>query len=725
MESLHIEFVTDGWWLVLVLAAAVGAALWYYAVHRALVSGWARIVLVVLRSLGIGLLAAVLFQPVVRFFSSREEPPRVAVVVDNSASMRIRDGRFDRSRIVRRALEQIADAFPSSAVVPLRFGRTAELLPVFALDSFRLDENATDLEAPFDFLAHRRGDNIQAVVLVTDGAYNSGAMPLYAAEDFGKPIFSVGVGDTAGIADIAVVSLVTNERGFKDVGMPVQVSFTADGISGEATLVLLDGGNEVARQRIQLAPTQRFYRHVFEYTPHNEGTRKLTARIEPVNGEYTTINNTLSEFVRVLPNERRVVLIAGAPSPDVAFISQLIGSDPSIRLRTFIQKFGAEFYGAAPTEADLRGAESIVLVGFPIASSSDALVALIADVAKRGKPILLVASQALDPRKLAVLDPVLPFSVERWNAAEMQVTCHLTERGSLHALMQPSEDRAPASDAWNDLPPIFRPEAFVIPKPGAEVLATIKVGTTSLDEPLIVARASGERRSVAILGYGLYRWKLLGEGIERVRGKQTHSPIGAFLSNSLRWLSSDENSKKVRIRTSKRHYISGEPVEFIADVQDDALRPIDDATVTVSIRSSQRQFELVLQPTGNGRYIAALQSLAGGDYSFVGRAQRSSQVLGTDEGRFTVGERSLEYQDLRKNAQLLRILAERTGGEVIDADQLDAHRLWQRIEKLPGFRPRVVTGTRTLAIWNSWLMLALAIAAFAAEWYLRKRLGLV
>jgi hypothetical protein len=117
--------------------------------------------------------------------------------------------------------------------------------------------------------------------------------------------------------------------------------------------------------------------------------------------------------------------------------------------------------------------------------------------------------------------------------------------------------------------------------------------------------------------------------------------------------------------------------------------------------------------------------LAGGDYSFRGNALRGKQLLGTDEGRFTVGEIMLEYQSIPMNATLLRTLAERTGGAFYEADHLDAQALWQRIEKLPNFQPRIVTESRTIAVWNSWVLLALAISAFALEWYLRKRYGVV
>ncbi|GIV49701.1 MAG: hypothetical protein KatS3mg038_0222 [Candidatus Kapaibacterium sp.] len=245
MESLHIELGTSWWWYALVLVALAAASVWYYAAHRSALHQGQRAVLAVLRWLGLALLVSALFMPVARIVSSWTDRPQVAVVVDNSASMRIRDNRFDRSAVARAVVEGIRSAFPADAVLPLRVGRTVETLPALVRDSFRFDEGATNLEAPFAVLAQRRTENVQAVVLITDGAYNTGGMPLYEALSLGKPVFTVGIGDTAPVKDVAITTLVSNERGYKGVEMPVQVSFTADGIEGIATLVLSDGGQEV------------------------------------------------------------------------------------------------------------------------------------------------------------------------------------------------------------------------------------------------------------------------------------------------------------------------------------------------------------------------------------------------------------------------------------------------------------------------------------------------
>ena len=43
----------------------------------------------------------------------------------------------------------------------------------------------------------------------------------------------------------------------------------------------------------------------------------------------------------------------------------------------------------------------------------------------------------------------------------------------------------------------------------------------------------------------------------------------------------------------------------------------------------------------------------------------------------------------------------------------------------PRFKPRELTNTRDFEIWNSWPLLMLALIFFGAEWFMRKRLGML
>jgi len=49
------------------------------------------------------------------------------------------------------------------------------------------------------------------------------------------------------------------------------------------------------------------------------------------------------------------------------------------------------------------------------------------------------------------------------------------------------------------------------------MVASFKVNNVPLNEPFIITRNINSRKSVAIIGYGLYRWKLLGYALKLQR----------------------------------------------------------------------------------------------------------------------------------------------------------------------------------------------------------------
>src|SRR5207253_9283537 len=53
--------------------------------------------------------------------------------------------------------------------------------------------------------------------------------------------------------------------------------------------------------------------------------------------------NSRTAYVKVKSNKRRYVLIAGGPNPDVAFLKRLLGADPNIEVKSFVQRGGPEF----------------------------------------------------------------------------------------------------------------------------------------------------------------------------------------------------------------------------------------------------------------------------------------------------------------------------------------------------------------------------------------------
>ena len=199
--------------------------------------------------------------------------------------------------------------------------------------------------------------------------------------------------------------------------------------------------------------------------------------------------------------------------------------------------------------------------------------------------------------------------------------------------------------------------------------------------------------------------------------------VEEFLSNTVRWLTTREDDRPVRVQTVKELFESQEPVEFTGQVYDPTYAPIEDAEIQVRITRGGTVSQLSLNPLGNGRYEGATEQLEEGDYSFSAVVSVGGRPLAEERGTFSVGGLNVEFQETRMNALLLRQLATRTGGRYYKASAIET--LADDIAALPGFRPREVVQSSEIELWNKSWMLVLVVTFFAAEWILRKRSGML
>ena len=276
---------------------------------------------------------------------------------------------------------------------------------------------------------------------------------------------------------------------------------------------------------------------------------------------------------------------------------------------------------------------------------------------------------------------------------------------------------------WNGLPPVYRTETFVEPTAGSQVLATMRVGNASLEEPLIMKRDDGRTRSIAVLGYGIYRWRLLGSAPAQSRGQTTIDVLDAFTTNSVAWLRVRDSERRITVVPTQSFYATGEPVSFVASVQDEAYRVVDDAEVRVVVTSSAGDRSVVLALQGSGRYASSLGALPPGDYTFVGIVTRRGEPLAQRRGRFTVGDLQIEDIAVVRNAPLLSALAQRTGAHAVSRSEADS--IVRMLLADPRMRDVVRTRDREFPIYHLPWLVVLAITSFAAEWALRKRRGMV
>jgi uncharacterized membrane protein len=338
----HFQCVGWPWWVVVPLAGlAVWALLGVQAPELNAQPPGVRRALRWLRGAACAALLLTLLEPTLTHSRRVAEPPLVAVLVDESASMSLKDRQMHPTRRLSEAvglgllapalrpaftnatrqaesdLRLIETAGPDSAVQQgvrqlgewTRFRRACEvvrrtLVPqfeksarvrVFGFDeqllpldptspTNRISGKGTDLEAPLTALTRDWAqENVGAVILVTDGRQTAGRDPSPVARALrarGALVGAVLVGDPAPPSDAVVAELTGSGEVFVDESIFLDARFRVVGESGRSwDLVLAQDGHDVQRRPVRVSGDWQTER--FESPARQAGTAVFQVRIEP------------------------------------------------------------------------------------------------------------------------------------------------------------------------------------------------------------------------------------------------------------------------------------------------------------------------------------------------------------------------------------------------------------------------------------------------------------
>ncbi|MEM6784990.1 MAG: hypothetical protein AAF624_14815 [Bacteroidota bacterium] len=635
-------------------------------------------------------------------------------MVDDSQSLTL----DDTPGTLQAALGDVAKlGVPDEALRRYTFAEDA--IPYTPADSLTLVGTRTDLARALTTVADDLdSDNLAGVVVLSDGRSTSGRNPIYLAERYPVPIYTVVVGDTTAQRDVRISRIVTNEIAYVDVEIPVQVGVLHDGFEGERVSVsLLEDGQLLARETLTLGTGGTEATLDVRVTPRSPGLRRYTLAVSSLAGEVTTRNNATVVTIQVLENRRRVLFVAAAPGPDISALRRLVASDPDTEAVVRTQRSPGQFYeGPLPSSVD--DFDLLVLAGYPGSAADGTTARRLAAAAADGLPVLFVLSQQTDPTVLQQsFGDVLPVLPERSRPLYYEAQMALTASGAFHPVLDVPSSR----ERLDRLPPVLYNESRWRATPDAQTLATIQVAGAVLDDPLLVVRRRSGIRSAALLGAGTWRWANLPEDLEDMAGFYP-----SLTENLLRWLTTRADRRPVRVRPTRDLYGEGETVTLTGQVYDEALVPVSDATVEVTVTAPDgTTTPHVMRALGSGRYALDLGARPSGTYRYTTSASLTSAgtVLGEDAGSFAVGALALEFQNPTADAALMRQLAQRSGGMVVPAN--DVGQLGTLLNQPGRFSPRAVETERETPLWHMPWWLAAIVGLLAIEWVLRKRSGMV
>ncbi len=684
---------------LLLLAALAGALAWFvYRNSVPKLAGTHRWILPGLRFLVLFMLLAFLFEPVWRNAVNRIAPPVLAILVDESQSM-----------------TQHADlsALPDIDGEIQMFGFGGDVRELDDFSAARDSAPRTNIGSALQSVQETLQDiPLRGVLLFSDGRYNTGPNPLYVAADYGLPIHTVVVGDTAQPKDLRITRISTNEIAYAGQAVPVEATLLLQGYDqAEVIVSLYETDSLISTAPLMLTPGEATA--ALAFTPTEEGLHQYVITVTTLQDEASSQNNRATFTTRVLQQTQRVLLLAAAPHPDVGILRTLIGQNGTREVHSFVQKNRNSFYeGALPASLDEYAL--IVLAGYPGRGTDSAPADRVWHAVSAGTPLLFVLGEQTDLGFLqSAWTDILPAVPLRGLMQFDEAMFVPTPAGLQHPILD-----LPEAD-WTTLPPLTFGTGQWDLSPDAQVLAQASVRGVDLETPMLIVRSRSGHRSAALLGTGTWRWLNLPE--DPLVSPRLWPQI---LNNLVQWLTAPDDDRRVRVSPVTSTFDGAEPVVFSGQVYDESLRPVSDASVTLDITAPDgTQFPFTLQSVGSGRYTLSLDVLPEGAYTYAAQATRLDTPLGTDNGMFTVGALNLEFRETRANASLLRQIAFRSGGSFLTPGDLE--NLPDLLAADPSFTPEVSTLSVDLDLWQWPFALVLLLVLLSSEWVLRKRSGLV
>jgi hypothetical protein len=673
-----------------------------------------------LRVATVVLVVLLLMEPILGLSVRRKRKPLVAILVDASESMRAEDtGRARHDAALEVLASEAVDRLQEGARVAwYSFSDGLRRLQREDLSSLRWEGPATDIAGALDGLKEASlGKGLVAALLVSDGGHNLGGRPERAAEDLGVPIYTVGVGNPEPPRDLALVSSTIDPVAYVGQELGIEIGLRSSGYEGVQDLLQVDeAGRRLASHPVRLLEGEQSV--VVNVTPETPGRHVYRVSIAPREGERSSANNAVMVSTEILESRIRVLVVAGGPSPDFAYLRRLLGDDPNVEAEVIVPDGSAgRATRARESLASLTDRDLVVLFDPPAQILTGDVGGRVASFVDGGGALLFVAGPVGSARPGPALARVLPlrFGGDGHPYRSDRFPIRIPETAYGHPIMRISEDPRADRDAWGELPPLVAYCGNNGLSPGATALAehpAERVGSGRL--PMVAVGPVGRGKSMAVTCRGFWRFGLMMWGI----GSDDAVSRG-FWTQAVRWLVTRQDVDRVRASVDRPIYRSGEPIGFRVLVLDELLQPLEGAQVVVAVTDSAGTRETVLRDEGRGRYNGRMRGFSQGDYAFRVRAEREGTQPAECTGRFVVGRYSLEFEELRMNAELLREIALRSAGAALEPGGLR-----QALENLPLSR-QPETVTYRFGLWGRRWPLVLLVVLLGVEWTVRRRRGMV
>jgi len=696
--------------------------------------------LTLLRTLALVLVVFCLFQPVLLRPVDSEQRAHIAVLLDDSLSMRIADTDPSRADFIRTQFSTQGDNLRTQLerdyeLALFRFGVTAE--PVTGVEELNFAQAGSDLVAALDYTAQAlSGLPLAGVVVVSDGGVRSdrslsqSILRLQAAD---IPVHTLGLGQARFARDLEISAVNLPSKALKDTTVQAQIQIRQHGYgTRELPLTVLQDEKIIAQRTVRLSDSAL---QTVNLPLRMEQVGPVLLRFElPLQADETVAaNNTREVFMEVLDQREKLLYVEGEPRFELKFLRRAVADVPNLQIVTLLRTGDNKFYrlgidspehlqNGFPTSAEELFEYRGLIIGNVEASffSREQQRLLVDYLARRGGGVLFLggkrafAEGGYADSPLAEAMPVVLDTPSTGYRREVQFLP--TALGRDHALSQLDSAALPetSSDSlelWRSLPDVTVVNPLSESKPGAAVL--LQAETPALLG--LVYQRYGRGISVALTAQNTWVWRMHADVPVDDQRHQT------FWRQLLSWLVSETPQRIEPVRGSMQ-VVAGAATPFPVQLFTPDYAPLSGAELALQLlgpSAQEQRLHLPESAQATGLYSASVLTAEPGLYELHLKAEQTEEDKPLQRIAYlqatATGE---EYYRAELQADVLRRLSQLSGGTYFTADNAAA------LPRAIQTQPATASVMQHYELWNMPLLLLLILLLLSLDWAYRRWRGL-
>jgi hypothetical protein len=705
MHSLALKFPGFGWWWILLLIGSIGLIIFSFRKIAGAKNPLLIRILLILRSLVLVLLLILILRPEIHWTSSRHKAPSALIWIDNSCSIAEQSG-FSADSLLAK-IQVIREALTAKNIKPRLFLFDEKVKPITGkLRKIEYDGQVTDLAQVLNYSKTEfENENIAGAILISDGVITRGEDLTFREFKLPFPIFAIGIGDSNRILDPAVTKIEMPQTVSAGDTVVINTELIPSG-NGEPIAALLKEGSNIIQKKIIQSQIQGLKKNItFQFIPDEPGEKVLTVEIVAAQDK-NPYNNLRMSTLKVLAAQTKILIISGQSNFEARFMAETLRELKNVQVQN-VAEISGQWLPLSFSEIIAEKWDLLVLIGYPITKSEQKdIFSLQRKIIDSGLPVILFLNRNIDIQQVERLlgwNPISELAVEQ---SISQINVIPTRAGLEHPIIRNFQKDNLSETTWSVLPPIGSP--FKKIRLATSFQSLIESHDLA-QNPVIAVNQEMKRPMAVCAGLDFWRWSFMTQETGRI------NVYDELFQAMAQWLTDTLNSSPVQVTINKKIFLSGETLDIAALVYDLKGHVISNASVQTELLQ-QNDVMASGNLTWDGKnYSGSMPVMKAGEFQLRLAAWQNDKSLGMQEQNITVIDRPIELIEIRQNVDLLRTIANRSGGIKTD-------RIPDIIERLKVNDKIIHRSHQVNFLRWKWALIVL-IGLLAIEWSIRRFQG--